>query len=61
MSACGYCGHDPACGHAEIDGTPYCHGDCSHEECDRMSCYMRASRRRGADLIAMLADPDETR
>ena len=60
MSACGDCGHDPACGQAEIDGTPYCHGDCPHEP-DSVSCYTRASRRRGADLIAMLDDPEETR
>lgn len=39
MSACGLCGHTPACGSAEIDGTRYCHGDCPHEDATGVSCY----------------------
>lgn len=52
MSACGYCGHDPACGQAEIDGTPYCHGDCSHETDPAVaSCYELAGYLRAVDPI----------
>lgn len=42
MSACGFCGHTPACGSAEIDGTRYCHGDCPHEDDGLASCYEQA-------------------
>lgn len=50
MSVCGFCGHTPACGQAEIDGTRYCHGDCPHEA-GRPSCYELASKVR-ADFAA---------
>lgn len=64
MSACGLCGHTPACGQAEIDGTRYCHGDCPHETGDRVSCYIRANLaaaiQAASDLIAMIDDPEET-
>ena len=57
MSACGYCGHNPACGFAAIDGVRFCHGDCPHEP-ERPSCYEMTSVAQLRAIASDLAAPD---